>query len=405
MKEKWDLANIRALLSLLDNPQDDFSTINVTGSNGKGSVTAMIAACLTEAGYTTGSYYSPHVDGLRERIQVDGAEISRHDAAALFSAVRPHIASFNHEPLSFFEVVTAMALLHFSREKVDYAVLEAGLGGRLDATNVGKQSACVITNVSLEHTQLLGRTIASIAREKAGLLHENSALFTSEKNPSALAVFERACRRTCSKLFLVDPEIHDSSEGFFSPHYTIATSRTTYKISPRLLGPHQSVNATLAIAVCEELGLPKRAIERGISRAFIPARLELVRRRPMVLHDCAHNPAAASALAAAVRNIPHRRCITVIGVMADKDAEGILRALAPVTDIFICNQPRVERALSVSALARLARSFRPTRAVRDVRASFRTARSLAGPNDLILCTGSIYMLGELRGKNDLLVAQ
>ncbi|MEM3030682.1 MAG: folylpolyglutamate synthase/dihydrofolate synthase family protein [Candidatus Micrarchaeia archaeon] len=405
MKEKWDLKNIQRLLFLLGNPQDNFKTINVGGSNGKGSVTAMIAACLAEAGHRTGSYYSPHVDGFRERIQVDGKKISKRDAAAAFAAVRPLVPSFASDPLSFFEVVTAMALLHFSHKKVDYAVLEAGLGGRLDATNIGRQSACVITNVSLEHTQMLGNTIASIAREKAALLHRNSALFTLEKNPSALSALRAACGRTGSKLFLVNPEIEDNSRSFFSPHYAISTSRTTYKISPHLLGAHQAYNAALAIAVCEHLGLSKRAIERGINNAFVPARIEVMRKRPLILHDCAHNPAAAGVLAGAVKQIPHEKCITLLGVMADKDAEGVLRALAPVTDVFVCNQPSVERAMNANVLAGIARKLKPTHIVRDVRSSMRKALSLADKNDLILCTGSIYMLGELRGKNDLPVAQ
>ncbi len=386
LKKEWDLRNIRRLLSLLGNPEQKLRIVNVTGTNGKGSATVMLSAILREAGYSVGTYTSPHMDDFRERISINARMIPPSALVRIYSRMKSLFRLFPRDSLSFFEITTAIALEYFAEKGVDFAVLEAGMGGRLDATNVGPQELLVITTVDLDHTAMLGGTVGEIAREKAGLLR-GKILLTGETKPEALRAFRQACKRKGVRLIQ-------------------ETSPLAVKL--RLLGKHQFRNAAIAAHAARLLvpGISSPAIRNGLSKAFIPGRMEIVSRSPLIVMDGAHNPAAAKALAKSLSLFRRRRLILVFGAMRDKDADGVLRELAPLADVVILNQPALERAMPLKRLARIASKYaKDIKAVRGVRKSLALAKRLAKRGDLVLVTGSLYMLAEARGRNNLAVAQ
>ena len=405
VRKEWDLDAERRLLRSLGNPERRLRTIVVGGTNGKGSTTAMTASVLAEAGYKTGSYFSPHMDDYRERIRINGRPISRERLVRLFELLRPHIAPED----SFFEITTAIALKYFADEKVDFAVLEVGMGGRLDATNVTEPEVVVITNVELEHIQMLGDTVEKIAREKVGIMRRGAVLVTSDTKPEVLRVFQKACRKMGGRLVRVGKDVvvrsvaTDSSRNEFE-----IRAGKTYRVRLSLLGKHQGTNAAMAIAAVEHLGvrIPESAIVLGLRKATIAGRLEVMRRKPLVVMDAAHNPAAMKTLARALRLFKHERLILVMGMMADKDVAGTLKEIMPHVDMAIFNRPRVPRAADPRELAEMAKGYSArVEIIEDVKESVRKALALADSHDMVLVTGSIYMLSEARGRNRLLVAQ
>ncbi len=410
MKPHWDLANVRKLLELVGSPENDFKIINVGGTNGKGSTTSMLAGILREAGFKTGSYFSPHLDDFRERIRVDGEMISKEDAVRIYeSRILPYLPLFSSDPLSFFEIITVIALIYFSEKKVDYAVLEVGLGGRLDATNVGANRPIqIITNVSLEHTAYLGKTISLIAREKAGIIHENSMAITSEKKTDALEQIIEKARQSNSKLVRVHEDINIKNISCSSEKTSCAVEgvRDVYSISVGLLGKFQCENAACAVAAAEALGVGRKEIERGVSKAEIHGRLEVWSRKPLVVMDAAHNPSAAQKLVDSLSLFKYDKLILVVGFMRDKDYSSFLKLFSSKAGTVIINKPGVDRAEEPEKIAVEARKyFKDVRVVESVHESFELGKTLAGERDLLLLTGSIYMLAEARGKNKLKVAQ
>jgi dihydrofolate synthase/folylpolyglutamate synthase len=398
------LSRTTKLLELLGNPQNDFKSIHIAGTNGKGSVTAMVSSILQESGFRTGMYTSPHLDDFRERIVVNGIPISREALSSLVERVKPLIPEVERGDShpTFFEVTTAIAFKHFSEKKVDYAVVEVGLGGRLDATNVITPEVSVITNIGLEHTDVLGKTIGPIAGEKAGVIKQGIPLVTAERKREALEVFERICRERNAELISLgrNAKCEEVSCNLTGCMFDLKThARCYHHLRVGLLGRHQIENSALSVLVAEQLGIDEKAIRSGLQKAKWPGRLEIVQRKPLVVMDCAHNPPAMRILRSSLKLFSYDKLILVIGIMKDKAIGDILKEIVSAADIIIINKPRLERAAEPEVIKKEAEKYgKLIKIVKDVKRSVRYAKSIAGKKDLILITGSIYMLSEARAR-------
>jgi len=396
---KLGLERINNLLSLMGNPHKEVRAILVGGTNGKGSVTAMISSALIEAGYRVGSFYSPHIDDFRERIQVNNSFIPKRKVVSLFMGIEKKKEKMKEKP-THFEIVTAMACKYFGDEEVDYAVFEVGLGGREDATNALSPFISVITNIGLEHTEALGNSLRSIAHEKAGIIRKNFPVVTAEREKEPLSEIKSECRKKNSPLVIIGKDvllkkINCSMKG---GHF-IVRAKKTYDVETSLLGEHQGTNAATAIAVLEHMKIPKRAIENGIKRAHVPGRLEITGKNPLIVMDSAHNPHAFRELKKSLPIFPHKKLILVTGIMKDKDIKKIIGIIAPLSDVIIINKPSLKRAAPPSLILREAKKYnKNVLIVKNVKESLEKAKSLAGKDDLILVAGSMYMLAEARGE-------
>jgi dihydrofolate synthase/folylpolyglutamate synthase len=389
---------IRSLLGRLNDPQESFPSVLIAGTNGKGSVAAMTASILSTAGFRTGLYTSPDLIDVRERIRIDGRMISREDMAACAGEVRGRI----REEVSYFEFLTAMAFLHFQRRKADIAVLEVGMGGRLDATNVIVPLVSVITNISLEHREHLGNTLEQIAREKGGIIKEGGVCLTAARQKPVIETLDAICRERGARLCRVGKEIRTTihRDGTFSYR---GIRRSLERLLCPLAGKHQIVNAALALAAVEQVcdagfQAGDAAVSEGLKQARWEGRLEILRRSPMLLVDGAHNPAGSVALRRALRNdFPHRRLILIFGVLGDKDYRTMARRLFPLADLVILTRPRSERSLPPDFLRPLAEKYNSAiEVVEDPGNALRRALSLAGKEDLVCAAGSLYLVGEIK---------
>lgn len=404
---KLGLDNIRKLLGLLGDPQRDLRAVHVTGTNGKGSVCAYAASALQHAGHRVGLYTSPHLLRFNERIRVNGEPIPDADVLRLWSGMQPAIHAMVAERSiyhpTFFEVTTAMAFQYFAERKVDIAVVEVGMGGRMDATNILDGRVAVITRVGLEHTEHLGRTVARIAREKSGIVKPSSRAVTVEQE--ALPVIEERCREVHALLTVVgrDVQVERRSQDLHGQDVRIRRGDSALDVHTPLLGAFQVENVGLAVAACFELretgvDVPDRAVASGIAATRWPARFQVVRESPLVVVDGAHNGPATEALRDAYLEVfPRRKCLLVIGVLSDKDLERMAAALGPLARrIFAC-RPKSHRAYTPEEVASALRSFAPLEIVPDVHDAADRALAAAGPEDVVLITGSIYTAGEALG--------
>jgi dihydrofolate synthase/folylpolyglutamate synthase len=389
---------VRRLLERLGNPQEGYPTVLVAGTNGKGSVAAMIASILTTGGYRTGLYTSPDLIDLRERIRIDGVMIGQDEIMSGTEQVKRQIA----EPVSYFEFLTALALLHFHRRKVDVAVLEIGLGGRLDATNVVVPLVSVITNIALEHREYLGGTLAEIAREKGGIIKPGGRCLTGAVQPQAIAALEAICRERGATLRRLGREIRCRihPDGSFS--YRGIGRRHDRLVCP-LAGRHQITNASLAIGAVEwiaESGLlvAPAAVAKGLAMTRWEGRLEVLQRDPLLLVDGAHNPAGVAALCRALkRDFTYRRLWLIFGVLGDKDYRRMARRLFPLAHAVILTRPLSGRSLPPDALKAAAVGILPNVEVReDPGDALGVALSRAAAADLVCVAGSLYLVGEIK---------
>ncbi len=394
------LSRVEKLLGLLGNPESDFLSIHIAGTNGKGSTSAFAASILREAGFKTGLYTSPHINKFNERIQVNGRAISDADLARIISRVRKAASGVKGQ-LSFFEFTTALAFLYFSEKKTDVAVIETGMGGRWDATNVITPLVSVITNVGLDHTAHLGKTLPEIAFEKAGIIKYGVPVVTGETGKAALSVISKRARELDSPLLPMG-RAFDIDGDERSADYTGLDGRIKgLKLS--LSGAHQLDNASVALAAIEcvrmyGLHITAKAIRDGLRKASWPGRLEVVGKRPLVILDAAHNPAGAKALKAFLERLPRKRLSLVIGVMNDKDIRGIFKELMPLADTVYLAAPKVERSAPVEDLERLALpSKKRVISSGSVKEACRLAIIEADAKDAVCVTGSIFTVGEARG--------
>ena len=411
LSSKPGLRRISHLLSELGDPHRAFKAIHVTGTSGKGSTTAMAASILHAAGYRVGLYTSPHLSSFTERIVVDGQPIGVGDVVRLIESLRPIAEGMASKPdlghPTFFELSTAMAFKYFEERGVDYAVVEVGMGGRLDATNVIEAEVAVITNVSLEHTKYLGDTVIEIAGEKAGIIKPGSTLITAVEQPEILELLEGICHDRDAEIYVVDRDIRyrrlrHSLEGQW---FNLQGLRDDYReLFIPLLGGHQLRNASCAVGAVETLSLhgvevPLEAVREGLRKTRWPGRLEVVQRKPLTILDCAKDPKAMENLAAVLReDFSYDRLIAVVSISRDKDIPRIIRALASVASHFIITRHGVMgRAAEPEAIAvEVERFSKPYEIVEDVRSAVRRALEIAGGDDLILVTGSVFTVGEAR---------
>lgn len=411
------LDSIRALLDRLGQPQQGLPCVHLAGTKGKGSVAALVESILRAAGWRTGLFTSPHLVSFRERLQVNGRPVSEGEIAALVTAIQPAIEELRAEglvnPSTFFEAYTAMAYRHFRDVQTDLAVLETGLGGRLDATNTCQPVVTAITTLGLDHTEILGDTLEQIAAEKAGILKPGVPAVTSPQRPEALAVLQQVAAAVGALLSLAPPvrevcpnpplAVPAAGEPLPQPgqQVTVDLPAGPLSFSLPLAGRHQAVNAATALGVIELLQqqgheLPERAVQEGMAGVRWPARLQVVAARPWVVLDAAHNAPAAEALAAALPGLlEYDRVIVVLGLSAEKDAAAFCRALAPLVQTAVLTQASLSRALPVDDLAAASADlWGESRSAEGVEEALAVARQLAGPRDCVLVTGSFYIVGE-----------
>lgn len=398
------LERIRALCDYLGNPQDSLRVIHVAGTNGKGSVSNMLAGIFRQAGLNVGMYTSPYVIDFRERIQLNGRMIEHSELARCVTAVKAGIDALNAQGIEIteFEAVTAAAFLFFAQMKCDLVVLETGLGGRFDATNVIKAPfASVIMSISLDHTAILGDTIEEIAFEKCGIVkYGGVTVIYPEQERAALEVIEKACEANANELI-----VPDLSKLTVTSHSVISTKAVYdgFEFELPLAGEHMVKNASVAIECARKLfdfGIcaDDEAIRRGLLGSSMPARLEVVCRQPLTVLDAGHNEGCAKAVADYVRaNLAGRRLVMLCAMMADKDYEAYLRTVAPLADVFIATSLDMSRALSAAELARCASRYCGNcNEVSLPHKALASARNIAESGDVILVCGSFYLAGELR---------
>lgn len=422
---KFDLAHMRVLMVALENPETRFPSVLIAGTNGKGSTAATLASILKASGLKTGLYTSPHLVRINERVRIDGEPMSDDDFASLHDLVdrtAERLTSEGELPWhpSFFEMLTAIAFEHFSQEKVDIAVLEVGMGGRLDATNVVEPRVSVITDIALDHQKFLGSTLTEIAREKAGIIRSKGVVVTLPQTPRANdvignTILERDARAVSAVAYVppVSPAASRTEYRAPSPEsesvpvsrYPLQVMGEQILVETPLVGRHQLRNTALAIAAAEELshqgfhGITARTIERGIRETRWPGRFQMVPATPgspEFVFDVAHNPAGAWALRSTLSALYEgRRIIFIFGVMGDKAIAEMAEILFPLADRVIATRADNPRSATPKEI-RQASTHVSVDMVEapDVAAALARARNLAGPEDLVVITGSIYIVGE-----------
>jgi dihydrofolate synthase/folylpolyglutamate synthase len=402
---KLGLERMRKLLRVLGDPQQSFRSVHVAGTNGKGSVSAMCASIFETAGYRTGLYTSPHLVDFEERIQVDGERIGPLEVASLCEELRGLIESDGFpegRQMTFFEITTVMAFLHFARKNVRIAVIEVGMGGRLDATNVIQPDCTVITRIGLEHVQYLGDTIAKIAYEKAGIIKEGVTVVTAEQDEEGLRVIDAVARDRGSPLLSVGREVEYQLNDTGLEGVDVHLHSINREVRLPLLGSYQAENAAMACECALEVrnrGLEVREsdIAIGLSKVRWPGRLEVMARDPLVIVDVTHNPDGAKAIARDLRSMKKAGLVLVLGVLNDKDLRGICRELGPLADKAVATSPRTKRAFPADTVARVLYEFTDDVTVEtDVGGAIERALMLAHPDDIVLITGSLYTAGEAR---------
>jgi dihydrofolate synthase/folylpolyglutamate synthase len=404
----WDLKRIERLLARLDDPQNYAKSVHVTGTKGKGSTSAMIASILKEAGYKVGFYSSPHLLSYTERIQFDGRPIAEEEWAKLVEILKPHVEAENAlgdlGELTTFEIFTAMAFLHFRQVKADWQVVEVGLGGRLDATNVVRPEVCVMTSISYDHTDVLGDTLSKIAKEKAGIIKLGADVVSAPQFPEAMEVIEGACREKGVRLIKVGKDVKWERVGF-NPEgqsFKVRGPKGEYDLWLPLLGEHQLENAANAVAVVELLiergvGIKSEDIVAGLRQVKWPGRLQVLGREPWVVVDGAHNAYSMRRLGEAIgQYFRYEKLRLILGFGADKDVPGMTAEAVKMTRDIILVASRHPRALKAEALVAEFRKHGVTpRVVASVREAVKLALEGAGPNDLVCAAGSIFVIAEV----------
>jgi len=410
---RFDLTNMHAFMTMLGDPHRRLRAVHVAGTKGKGSTCAMMASVLQTAGYNVGLFTQPHLHTFRERIQVDGRLISEDEMVALLERLKPFIAELP-DP-STFEIMTAMAFQYFAEQEVDFAVIETGLGGRLDTTNVIEPLVSVITSISYDHTYILGDTLEEIAGEKAGIIKDGKPVICAPQKPVAEQVIVEVCQERNAPLVLLGRDwLWERTEADMHGQGLRVTSKMaesggllkdgeTREFSILFLGPYQLVNATTAIATLDELhrqgvDLSLRHVSDGLRSAHWPGRLEILSRNPLLVVDGAHNVDSVQRMMdTLVEDLPYDRLIVVAGFSADKNIAGMMGELTSLADELILTKsvhPRSAEPEKIAAQAGQAKA-RVT-VVNDVSSALWEALKRAGSDDLVCVTGSLFVAAEAR---------
>ncbi len=396
---QFGIGPISRLLHRLGNPQHEFRAVLIGGTNGKGSTAALLASVLETTGMAVGLYTSPHLCDFRERIRINGCMIEEHELSDLIETVRRN----SREDVTYFEFTTALAFLHFAKRPVDIAVVEVGMGGRLDATNLVSPEVSLITNVSLEHQKFLGRDLKSIACEKGGIIGENGVCITAATVRTVIGTLEDICSRRRATLYRIgkDVRVRRSARGTFSYY---GRNKCYRDLTISLAGRYQVTNAALALAAVDYLAgrgmdISEPSVIEGLRKARWEGRLEYIAQRPRIIVDGAHNPAGIAALCRAlVSDFTYTGLIVVCGILHDKNYTGMLKRLIALADVLILTRPREERATPpAELLAVIPPSYHDhVEIVEDSGRALDRARSLAGHDDLVCVTGSLYLVGEIK---------
>jgi len=417
----FGLDRVKELLRRLGNPHLRLKVLHIGGTNGKGSTLAMIASVLQTAGYKTGSFISPHLHSYTERFVINGEQISCRRVAELITRLRPHLddmvaGGFEHP--TEFEVSTAMAFVYFFEEQVDFLILEVGLGGAVDSTNVITPAVSVITNIGMDHMNYLGRTITEIATVKAGIIKENVPVVTAADNTEALAVISRVCRQKKAPLVRVlSTDTQIVPDSFYRPvtcrlnSFSLAgqyfnvqgLNREYHNLFLPLLGRHQIINAATAVAALElliekEYVITTEAICLGLADTCWPARLEIFDGSPEVILDGAHNYDGAKSLRRALADyFSQKEIILVLGMLGDKEREKIINELVPRARAVIITRPNSPRALNWQSMAGMAGlSCKEVYAIESVEEALAKAFHIVRQDEVICITGSLYMVAQAR---------
>ena len=433
-KESIKLERVKNFLAAIDNPQDNLKCLHIAGTKGKGSTCVFLAHILRQAGYSVGLYTSPHLSDFRERIRIlnplpaDSITSTREDfegmiseveVAGLVERLKPLVQKYNkyseYGPLSFFEVYTSLALLYFKEKKVDFAVLETGLGGRLDATNIVEPLVAAVTPISYEHTQKLGNTLKEIATEKAGIIKvashkppfgssrgkqvKSPIVISAAQEKEARDVIRDRCKEIGARLCEIGRDIN--YEGTNSEFKVKGLYSEYSNLKIKLLGKHQLTNASVAIGVIDALrfyniNIGSDAVREGLYNTAWPGRCEVVSRAPLVVLDGAQNIASMAALKETIKeSFAYKRLILVLGISSDKDIKGICSEIYDLPDVIVLTKADNPRAMEPAALAKYF-TGKETQITGNAREAKELSRRLAGKEDLILVCGSLFVVGEFR---------
>lgn len=394
------LSRTYELLERIGNPQKSLKFIHIAGTNGKGSTAATLASILRSAGYCTGLYTSPYILCFNERMQVNGEMIADDELAEITDFVRPHAEAMQDKPTEF-ELVTVIAMEYFKRHNCDIVALEVGLGGELDSTNViDCPEVAVITNIGLDHTDILGDTLEKVASAKAGIIKGGDVVIY-RGTEGVEQIFADACARTGARLHRADfDEIRPISADFSGQKFDLGARKA---LETPLLGEHQLKNAAVVLKTVDVLNekgwhISEQQLRAGMKSVSWPGRFELLSKKPLFFVDGGHNPQCMAALAKNLEQyLGGRRLVALTGVMADKDYTDMYRLVEPYFSAFVTVTPNNPRALAASSLAELLRGFgKPVTACQSVREGVRAAASMLGENDAAVAFGSLYMVGDIR---------
>ena len=404
VRQTWDLRRVEELLHLLGNPHLKAKTVHIAGSKGKGSVAAMTSSVLTAAGYTTGLFTSPHLHFYNERIRIDGSYISNDEIVTLVERVKPAVEAVNKEAkygkLTTFEVTTAIGFSYFADKSVDFQVIEVGLGGRLDATNLVNPDVCAITSISYEHMDLLGNTLTAIATEKAGIIKPGCTVVISPQVEEAGVVFEKVARERQARLIRVGKDVTYKDLGFKGYKQTLQVKGRLgeYRLTIPLLGQYQLDNASVAVGVLEVLvekgyDIPVQKIVDGMAKVSWEARLQMINHRPLVIVDGAHNGDSVHKLKEALKHyFKYDKAILILGLSSDKDVEGIVAELAPAFDKVIATRSIHPRAMVTEPIVAEFRKYNiDAQQTDDISIALPMALKMASEKDLICVTGSLFV--------------
>ena len=408
--QNFDLDRMRSLLKRLGNPQDQFKSVHIAGTKGKGSTCAMIASMLQACGYKVGLYTSPHLTDVRERIQINGEMIPQADFARIVKVAEPMVERMKPRP-TYFDVLTAVSFKYFAEQQVDIAVIETGLGGRLDSTNVVKPEVTAITSISKDHMAQLGSTLAKIAEEKGGIFKAGVPAISVQQDPEADVVLKRVAEKNGTHLEVTGQTIEFSyrfeSSRMQGPHNRVCLTTSNSKfehLAVPLLGEHQAINCGLALSVIDRLKTRGFAINdskamEGLAKTSVPGRMEMLSQQPRVVADGAHNAASLDAMLRAIgQHIPYDSMVIIFGCCADKDVPGMLERIAGGADKVIFTRVNNIRSADPSELA--ARYVEQYGKMAQVAPTLEEAMAIAQravtKEDLICITGSFYLVGDAK---------
>ena len=408
LRSRYDLSQITSFLEELGNPHKDRTTVHIAGTKGKGSTSVMTASILESAGYTTGLFTSPHLHSFCERIRVGMEQIAEQDFADLVERLLPirEKATLPGRKITLFELLTAMSFLHFADKGIGFQVMEVGLGGRLDSTNVVDPNVCGITSLGLDHTEVLGDTLEEIAFEKAGIIKKGVPVVSASQEPEALDVLRDIARQQSSRLIVVGEDIRfrrqcNSLDG---QEFELVTPENRYNLKIPLIGEYQVTNAAVAVGIIETLisqgiDIEDYHIVDGLSRVQWPCRLEILSREPLVIADGAHNPHAAKEVVRSIRDMfPDKRIILIAGIQANHDVDKLVTELSYMSpDVVLTTRSRHPRAVDPSSITELFRSYvsdvYPSHSVKN---ALDMALNIVEGDDLILSIGSLFVAAETR---------